>query len=140
MGRAYFRTNSNSNINLILCTVRDHRSKEVIEHLIFTVKAKLMVMTFNERKPPLDAAMDIPKIFWREAVHRTGITSSRDKRRDGLRKGTINHNLVNQQRSDVQNNLKNSQWITKTMRALTQFTLALRFLELAQLIVKRGSI
>ena len=43
--------------NLILCTVGDHRSNEVVERIIFTVKAKLMARLFRESKPTLNAAI-----------------------------------------------------------------------------------
>ena len=51
-----------NNINLTLCTVGDHRSNEVVERLIYTVKAKLLAMSFNEPKPSLSTAID--KIIW----------------------------------------------------------------------------
>ena len=51
-----------NNINLILCTVGDHRSNEVLERLIYTVKAKLLAMSFNDPKPSLNTAID--KIIW----------------------------------------------------------------------------
>ena len=51
-----------NNINLILCTVGDHRSNGVVERLIYTVKAKLLAMSFNEPKPSLNTAID--KIIW----------------------------------------------------------------------------
>ena len=37
-----------NNINLILCTVGDHRSNRVVKRLVYTIKAKLMAMSFNE--------------------------------------------------------------------------------------------
>ena len=52
----------NNNINLILCTVGDHRSNGVVQRLICTVKAKLISMSFNEPKPSLSTAID--KIIW----------------------------------------------------------------------------
>ena len=51
-----------NNINLILCTVGDHRSNGVVERLIYTVKAKLLAMSFNDPKPSLNTAID--KIIW----------------------------------------------------------------------------
>ena len=51
------------NINLILCTVGDHRSNGVVERLIYTVKAKLLTMSFNEPKTSLNTAID--KIIWK---------------------------------------------------------------------------
>ena len=51
-----------NNINLILCTVGDRRSNGVVERLIYTIKAKLLAMSFNEPKPTLNAAID--KIIW----------------------------------------------------------------------------
>ena len=50
------------NIKLILCTVGDHRSNGVVERLIYTVKAKLLAMSFNDPKPSLNTAID--KIIW----------------------------------------------------------------------------
>ena len=46
------------NNNLILCKVGDHRSNGVVERLIYTIKAKLLAMSFNEPKPSLTAAID----------------------------------------------------------------------------------
>ena len=51
-----------NNINLILCTVGDHRSNGVVERLIYTVKAKLLAMWFNDPKPSFNLAID--KIIW----------------------------------------------------------------------------
>ena len=51
-----------NNINLILCTVGDHRSNVVVERLIYTIEAKLLAMLFNEPKPTLNAAID--KVIW----------------------------------------------------------------------------
>ena len=51
-----------NNINLILCTVGDHRSNGIVERLIYTVKAKLLAMSFNDPKPSLNTAID--KIIW----------------------------------------------------------------------------
>ena len=51
-----------NNINLILCTVGDHRSNGVVERLIYNVKAKLLAMSFNDPKPSLNTAID--KIIW----------------------------------------------------------------------------
>ena len=51
-----------NNINLILCTVRDHRSIGVVERLIYIVKAKLLTMSFNDPKPSINTAIE--KIFW----------------------------------------------------------------------------
>ena len=51
-----------NNINLILCTVGDHRSNGVLERLIYTIEAKLSAMSFNEPKPSLNAAID--KMIW----------------------------------------------------------------------------
>ena len=47
-----------NNINLVSCTVGDHRSNGVIEHLIYTVKAKVLAMSSNKAKPTLNAAID----------------------------------------------------------------------------------
>ena len=60
----WFFTNfcEKNNINLILCTVGDHRSNGVVERLIYTVKAKLLAMSFNDPKPSLNTAID--KIIW----------------------------------------------------------------------------
>ena len=49
-------------IKLILCTVGDHRSNGVVERLIYTVKAKLLAMSFNE--PKLSYNTSIDKIIW----------------------------------------------------------------------------
>ena len=62
-GHALFRTIfknfcEKNNINLVLYTVRDHRSNGVVERLIYTMKAKLMAMSFNEPKPTLKVAID----------------------------------------------------------------------------------
>ena len=54
-------------IKLILCTVGDHRSNGVVERLIYTVKAKLLALSFNEPKPSLNTAID--KIIWN--IHST---------------------------------------------------------------------
>ena len=51
-----------NNIKLILCTVGDHRSNGVVERLIYTVKAKLLAISFNDPKPSLNTAID--KIIW----------------------------------------------------------------------------
>ena len=51
-----------NNINLILCTVGDHRSNGVVERLIYIFKAKLLAMSFNDPKPSLNTAID--KIIW----------------------------------------------------------------------------
>ena len=40
----------------------DHTSNGVIVRLIYTVKAKLMAMSFNETKPALSSAID--EIIW----------------------------------------------------------------------------
>ena len=47
-----------NNINLILCTVGDHKYNGVVERLLYTITAKLMAMSFNEPKPTLNAAID----------------------------------------------------------------------------------
>ena len=47
-----------NNINLILCTVGDHRSNGVVEHLIYTIKAKLIAKSFKQPKPTLSAVID----------------------------------------------------------------------------------
>ena len=49
-------------IKLILCTVGDHRSNGVVERLIYTVKAKLLAMSFNEPKSSYNTSID--KIIW----------------------------------------------------------------------------
>ena len=49
-------------INLNLCTVGDHRSNGFVERLIYTFKAKLLAMSFNEPKPSLNTAID--KNIW----------------------------------------------------------------------------
>ena len=51
-----------NNSKLILCTVGDHRSNGVVERLIYTVKAKLLAMSFNDPKRSLNTAID--KIIW----------------------------------------------------------------------------
>ena len=51
-----------NNIKLILCTLGDHRSSGVVERLIYTVKSKLLAMSFNDPKPSLNTAID--KIIW----------------------------------------------------------------------------
>ena len=51
-----------NNIKLILRTVGDHRSNGVVERLIYTVKAKLLAMSFNDPKPSLNLAFD--KFIW----------------------------------------------------------------------------
>ena len=51
-----------NNIKLILCFVGDHRSNGVVERLIYTVKAKLLAISFHEPKPSLN--MSIDKIIW----------------------------------------------------------------------------
>ena len=51
-----------NNFNLILCTVGDHRYNGVVEHLIYATKANFMAISFNERKPTLNVAID--KIVW----------------------------------------------------------------------------
>ena len=51
-----FRKKNNN--NLILCKVGDHISNGVVERLIYTIKAKLLAMSFNEPKPSLTAAID----------------------------------------------------------------------------------
>ena len=51
-----------NNIKLFLCTVGDHRYNGVVERLIYTVKAKLLAMSFNDPKLSLNTAID--KIIW----------------------------------------------------------------------------
>ena len=51
-----------NNIKLILCTVGDNRSNGVVERLIYTVKAKLLAMSFDDPKPSLNTPFD--KIIW----------------------------------------------------------------------------
>ena len=43
-------------------TVGDHRSNGAVERFIYTVKAKLLAMSFNEPKPSLNTSID--KIIW----------------------------------------------------------------------------
>ena len=40
-----------NNLKLILCTVGDHKSNGVVQWFIYTVKAKLLAMSFNDPKP-----------------------------------------------------------------------------------------
>ena len=47
-----------NNINLIIRTVGDNRSNGVVERQTYTVKAKLMAMSFSEPKPRLSSAND----------------------------------------------------------------------------------
>ena len=51
-----------NNIKLVLCTVGDHRSNGAVERFIYTVKAKLLAMSFNEPKSSLNTSID--KIIW----------------------------------------------------------------------------
>ena len=50
------------NNNLISFTVGDHRFNGVVEGLIYTIKAKLIVTSFNEPKPTPNAAIN--KTIW----------------------------------------------------------------------------
>ena len=46
----------------IYCTVGNHRSKGLVERLGYTIKSKLLAMSFELPKPPLNASIE--KIIW----------------------------------------------------------------------------
>ena len=50
------------NIEIIYCTVGNHRSNGLVEKLVYTIKSKLLAMSFEIPKPPLNASVE--KITW----------------------------------------------------------------------------
>ena len=50
------------NIEIIYCTVGDHRSNGLVERLVYTIKSKLLAMSFELPKPSLIESIE--KIIW----------------------------------------------------------------------------
>ena len=50
------------NIEIIYCTVSNHRSNGLVERLAYTIKSKLLAMSFELPKPPLNESIE--KIIW----------------------------------------------------------------------------
>ena len=50
------------NIEIIYCTVGDHRSNGLVERLVYTVKSKLLAISFEVLKPSLNDSIE--KIIW----------------------------------------------------------------------------
>ena len=50
------------NIEIIYCTVGDHRSNGLVERLVYTIKSKLLAMSFEVPKPSLNNSIE--KIIW----------------------------------------------------------------------------
>ena len=50
------------NIEIIFCTVGDHRSNGLVERLVYTIKSKLLAMSFELPKPALNSS--IGKVIW----------------------------------------------------------------------------
>ena len=46
------------NIEIIYCTFGDHRSNGLVERLVYTIKSKLLAMSFELPKPPLNALIE----------------------------------------------------------------------------------
>ena len=49
-------------IEIIYCTVGDHRSNGLVERLVYTIKSKLLAMSFELPKPALNSSIE--KIIW----------------------------------------------------------------------------
>ena len=47
-----------SNNEVIYCTVGDHRSNRLVERLVYTIKSKLLAISFELPKPPLIAPIE----------------------------------------------------------------------------------
>ena len=50
------------NIEIIYCTVGDHRSNGLVERLVYKIKSKLLAMSFEVPKPSLNDSIE--KIIW----------------------------------------------------------------------------
>ena len=50
------------NMEIIYCTVGDHRSNGIVERLVYTIKSKLLAMSFELPKPSLKESIE--KIIW----------------------------------------------------------------------------
>ena len=50
------------NIEIIYCTVGDHRSNGLVERLVYTIKSKLLAMSFELPKPSINESIE--KIIW----------------------------------------------------------------------------
>ena len=50
------------NIEIIYCTVDDHRSNGLVERLVYTIKSKFLAMSFDLPKPSLNSSIEI--IIW----------------------------------------------------------------------------
>ena len=46
------------NIEIIYCTVGDHRSNGLVERLVYTIKSKLLAMLFELPKPSLNSSIE----------------------------------------------------------------------------------